>query len=39
MVFVYAILKSSKKIEVFFGKNGIAVIRKIFATNTQGLIN
>jgi len=50
MIFVYAVLKSSKKIETFFGKGGIAVIRKVFgvillaiavklfATNVQGLI-
>jgi multiple antibiotic resistance protein len=30
MVFVYAVLKSSKKIEALFGKGGIAVIRKVF---------
>ena len=50
MIFVYGVLKFSKKIERFFGKGGIAVIRKIFgvillaiavklfATNVQGLI-
>jgi multiple antibiotic resistance protein len=30
MIFVYAILKSSSKIEKFLGKAGIEVIRKIF---------
>jgi multiple antibiotic resistance protein len=51
MVFVYAVLKSSKKIERFFGKGGIAIIRKVFgiillaiavklfATNVQGLLH
>ena len=51
MVFVYAVLKSSKKIETFFGKGGIAIIRKVFgiillaiavklfATNVQGLLH
>ncbi len=51
MVFVYGVLKSSKKIENFFGKGGIAVIRKVFgvillaiavklfATNIQGLLS
>ena len=51
MIFVYAVLKSSKKIEHFFGKGGIAIIRKVFgiillaiavklfATNVQGLLN
>ncbi len=51
MIFVYAVLKSSKKIEKFFGKGGIAVIRKVFgvillaiavklfATNIQGLLH
>jgi len=50
MIFVYAVLKSSSKIEKFFGKGGIAIIRKVFgiillaiavklfATNIQGLI-
>ncbi len=50
MIFVYGVLKSSKKIENFFGKGGIAVIRKVFGvillaiavklftTNIQGLI-
>lgn len=50
MIFVYAVLKSSRKIEGFFGKGGIAVIRKVFgvillaiavklfATNIQGLL-
>ncbi|MEE9348962.1 MAG: MarC family protein [Flavobacteriaceae bacterium] len=50
MIFVYGVLKSSKKIENFFGKGGIAVIRKVFgvillaiavklfATNVQLLI-
>lgn len=51
MIFVYAVLKSSKKIEKFFGKGGIAIIRKVFgiillaiavklfAANIQGLIH
>ncbi len=51
MVFVYAVLKSSKKIERFFGKGGIAIIRKVFGiillaiavklftANIQGLLN
>lgn len=51
MIFVYAVLKSSRKIEKFFGKGGIAIIRKVFgiillaiavklfATNVQGLIH
>jgi multiple antibiotic resistance protein len=51
MIFVYAVLKSSKKIEKFFGKGGIAIIRKVFgiillaiavklfAANVQGLIH
>jgi len=51
MIFVYAILKSSRKIEKFFGKGGIAIIRKVFgiillaiavklfAANIQGLIH
>ncbi len=51
MIFVYAVLKSSKKIERFFGKGGIAIIRKVFgiillaiavklfATNVQGLLH
>ncbi len=51
MLFVYAVLKSSRKIENFFGKGGIAVIRKVFgvillaiavklfATNIQGLLH
>lgn len=30
IIFVYAVLKSSRKIEHFIGKGGIAVIRKIF---------
>jgi multiple antibiotic resistance protein len=50
MIFVYAVLKSSQKIENFFGKGGIAIIRKVFgiillaiavklfAANIQGLI-
>ncbi len=50
MIFVYAVLKSSRKIENFFGKGGIAIIRKVFgiillaiavklfATNVQGLL-
>ena len=49
MVFVYIVLKSSKKIERLLGKGGINVVRKIFgvilmaiavklfATNIQGL--
>jgi len=48
-IFVYAVLKSSKKIEKVIGKGGIGVIRKIFgivllaiavklfASNIQGL--
>jgi len=51
MLFVYAVLKSSKKIENFFGKGGISVIRKVFgvillaiavklfATNVQDLLH
>ena len=51
MIFVYAVLKASGKIERFFGKGGIAIIRKVFgiillaisvklfATNIQGLIH
>jgi len=50
MVFVYIVLKSSKKIEHLLGKAGIGVVRKIFgvillaiavklfATNIQGLL-
>ena len=50
-LFVYFVLKASKKIEKFLGKGGINVVRKIFgvillaiavklfATNIQGLIN
>ncbi len=30
MIFVYAVLKSSQKIERFIGKSGINVIRKVF---------
>jgi multiple antibiotic resistance protein len=30
MIFVYAVLKSSQKIEKFIGKAGIGVIRKVF---------
>ena len=30
MIFVYAVLKSSQKIEHFIGKSGINVIRKVF---------
>lgn len=30
MIFVYMVLKSSKKIEHFLGKGGISVLRKIF---------
>jgi multiple antibiotic resistance protein len=51
IVFVYAVLKSSSKIEKIIGKGGIAVIRKIFgiilmaiavklfASNIQGLFH
>ena len=51
LVFVYAVLKSSKKIESFIGKGGLNVVRKIFgvillaiavklfASNIQGLFN
>lgn len=51
VLFVYIVLKSSKKIEHFLGKGGIGVIRKIFgvilmaiavklfAHNIQGLFN
>jgi len=51
MVFVYAVLKSSNKIERFIGKGGINVVRKIFgvillaiavklfASNIQGLFS
>jgi len=51
MIFVYAVLKSSKKIENFIGKGGLNVVRKIFGvillaiavklftSNIQGLIN
>ena len=51
MIFVYLVLKSSKKIEHFLGKGGINVIRKIFgvillaiavklfASNAMGLFN
>ncbi len=51
MIFVYGVLKSSGKIEKFFGKGGIAIIRKVFgiillaiavklfATNIQGLLH
>ena len=50
-IFVYAVLKSSSKIERMIGKGGINVIRKIFgivimaiavklfASNVQGLFN
>lgn len=50
-IFVYIVLKSSKKIEKFLGKGGLGVIRKIFgvvllaiavklfAANIQGLFN
>ncbi|MGI9530135.1 MarC family protein [Lutimonas sp.] len=50
-IFVYAVLKSSTKIERFIGKGGISVVRKIFgvivmaiavklfASNVQGLFN
>jgi multiple antibiotic resistance protein len=30
IIFVYLVLKSSKRIEKFLGKNGISVIRKVF---------
>lgn len=48
--FVYVVLKSSRKIEKFFGKGGLSVIRKVFgivllaiaiklfANNIQGLL-
>ena len=51
MIFVYIVLKSSKKIERLLGKGGINVVRKIFgvilmaiavklfATNIQGLFH
>jgi multiple antibiotic resistance protein len=51
VIVVYAVLKSSKKIEKLFGKQGISVVRKIFGvillaiavklfvTNIQGLFN
>jgi len=51
IIFVYAVLKSSRKIEKFIGKGGINVIRKIFgiilmaiavklfASNIQGLFH
>ena len=51
MIFVYIVLKSSVKIERFFGQGGIAIIRKVFGiillaiaiklftTNIQGLLN
>jgi multiple antibiotic resistance protein len=51
MLFVYGVLKFSKKIEKLFGKGGISVIRKVFgvillaiavklfATNIQGLLH
>ncbi len=51
ILFVYAVLKSSKKIERLVGKGGISVIRKVFgvilmaiavklfASNIQGLFN
>ena len=51
MVFVYAVLKSSNRIERFIGKGGINVVRKIFgvillaiavklfASNIQGLFS
>jgi len=50
-IFVYAVLKSSTKIERFIGKGGISVVRKIFGvivmaiavklftSNIQGLFN
>lgn len=51
MIFVYIVLKSSKKIEHLLGKGGIGIVRKIFgvillaiavklfATNIQGLLH
>jgi len=51
MIFVYLVLKFSPRIEKFFGKGGIGVLRKIFgvillaiavklfASNIQGLFN
>ena len=51
MIFVYMVLKSSKKIEHILGKGGISVLRKIFgvillaiavklfASNAMGLFN
>jgi multiple antibiotic resistance protein len=51
IIFVYAVLKSSGKIERILGKQGIGVIRKVFGvillaiavklftTNIQGLLN
>ncbi len=51
IIFVYGVLKSSKKLERLFGKGGLAVIRKIFgvilmaiavklfASNVQGLFH
>lgn len=51
MIFVYAVLKSSSKIERLIGEGGISVVRKIFgvillaiavklfASNIQGLLN
>jgi len=50
MIFVYGVLKSSKRIEKIFGKGGIGIIRKVFgvillaiavklfASNIQGLL-
>ncbi|PIE48174.1 MAG: hypothetical protein CSA40_01595, partial [Flavobacteriales bacterium] len=51
IIFVYAVLKSSRKIERVLGKSGLSVIRKVFgvilmaiavklfADNVQGLLN
>ena len=51
IIFVYGVLKSSRKLEKLFGKGGLSVIRKVFgivlmaiaiklfASNIQGLIN
>jgi len=51
IIFVYGVLKSSRKLEKLFGKGGLAVIRKVFgiilmaiaiklfANNIQGLLH
>jgi multiple antibiotic resistance protein len=51
VIFVYGVLKSSRKLEKMFGKGGLAVIRKVFgivlmaiaiklfASNIQGLLH